>query len=93
MTKNMRVHIVVSGRVQGVFFRAGAQQQARELGLGGWARNLVDGRVEFVCEGEKDAVEQFVEWCKQGPPGAKVAQCDVAYEETKGGFDDFSILP
>ncbi len=88
-----RIHIVVSGRVQGVFFRAGAQQRAQEFGLGGWVRNLADGRVELVCEGEKEAVEQFAEWCKQGPPGAKVDRCEVNYEKPSGELENFSTLP
>ena len=81
----------MTGRVQGVFFRAGAQKRARELGLTGWAHNLIDGRVELVAEGEKGAVEQFVQWCYEGTPLAKVEGVDVQEEEYVGEFEDFSI--
>ncbi len=81
----------VSGRVQGVFFRAGAKKRADDLGVTGWAHNLVDGKVELVAEGEKEKVEQFVEWCKEGTPMAKVEHCDVQLEKYKSAFDDFTI--
>lgn len=87
----MRAHIVVSGRVQGVLYRSGARQKARELGITGWAHNLIDGRVELMAEGEKEKVEEFVDWCKQGSPLAKVQDVEVAYEDYKGEFPDFSI--
>jgi len=86
-----RAHIFVSGRVQGVFFRASAQKRAHELELGGWAHNLVDGRVELVVEGEKEHVTQFIEWCKIGTSLAKVERVDVIEEEHAGEFADFSI--
>lgn len=91
MEENVRAHMLVSGRVQGVFFRRRAQEKARELGLTGWAHNLIDGAVELACEGEKQKVEQFVEWCKEGPPLAKVEKCEVAHEPYKGEFSDFEI--
>ncbi len=86
-----RVHLVVSGRVQGVFYRRFAQAEARELGLTGWAQNIGYGRVEIVCEGEKEKVEQFVEWCKQGPPLAKIENVEVEYGEYQGKCNDFEI--
>jgi len=86
-----RAHIFVSGRVQGVFFRASAQKRARELELGGWAHNLVDGRVEFVVEGEKEHVTQFIEWCKVGTPLARVENIEVREENCVGEFDNFAI--
>jgi acylphosphatase len=86
-----RAHVFVSGRVQGVFFRVGAQQKARELGLTGWVHNTVDGKVEGICEGEKERVEQFVAWCRQGTQGAKVENCEVTHEEYKGEFHGFEI--
>lgn len=91
MSNVVRAHLFVSGRVQGVFFRAGAQAKAREFGVTGWARNLLDGRVELIAEGEKEKVEQFVNWCTEGTPLAKVQQCEVGFLEHKGEFDDFSI--
>ena len=91
MGEKVRVHIVVSGRVQGVLYRAGARQKARELDLTGWAHNLIDGKVELVAEGEKEKAEQFAEWCRQGPPLAKVENAEVTFEEYKGEFKDFDI--
>lgn len=85
------MHIFVSGRVQGVFFRARAQKRARELMLAGWVHNLVDGRVELIVEGEKEHVEQFIEWCKKGTLLARVERCDVAEEEPTGEFTEFAI--
>jgi len=64
--KKVRVHIVISGSVQGVLYRRGAQDTARELGLTGWARNASDGKVEIVAEGEKEKIEQFLSWCREG---------------------------
>ena len=87
----MRAHIIVSGRVQGVLYRKYAQTKARELGITGWAHNLVDGRVEIMCEGEKESIEEFVEWCKKGPPLARVEGMEVEREEYRGEFREFSI--
>jgi len=70
--------------VQGVFFRAEARARAESLGLAGWVRNLPDGRVEAVFEGEDDRVESMVEWCRRGPAGAEVEAVDVEREEPVG---------
>ncbi len=86
-----RVHIFVSGRVQGVLYRRYAQAKARELGIAGWAHNLIDGRVELMAEGEKENIKQFIEWCKQGSPLAKVKDIEVTYEDYKGEFKDFEV--
>lgn len=91
MEEKIRICVFVSGRVQGVLYRRYAQAKARELGITGLAHNLIDGKVELVVEGEKDKVEQFVEWCKQGSPLAKVESVDVAPEDYKGEFKDFEI--
>ncbi len=79
-----RVRVRVRGRVQGVFFRAEARARAESLGLAGWIRNLPDGRVEAVFEGEDDRVESMVEWCRRGPAGAEVEAVDVEREEPVG---------
>ena len=79
-----RVRVRVRGRVQGVFFRAEARARAESLGLAGWVRNLPDGRVEAVFEGEDDRVESMVEWCRRGPAGAGVEAVDVEREEPVG---------
>lgn len=91
MTKNKRVHIWVSGLVQGVFFRAHTQQYARSLGLTGWVRNLHDGRVEILAEGLPDALDRLIEWCHHGPSMARVDSADVHWEKAAGTFDDFSV--
>ena len=82
MTK--RVRVVVSGRVQGVFFRAECERRARELGLGGFVRYLPVGRVEAVFEGPEGAVDAAVAWCRQGPPWAGVEGVEVAGEDPAG---------
>lgn len=71
------IHCLVSGRVQGVCFRASAQDQARELGVNGWARNLRDGRVEVLASGPTEAVDAFREWLDTGPPAARVDHVEV----------------
>jgi len=91
VNKKVRVHIVVSGRVQGVFFRAETAEKARELGVTGWVKNLSEGRVEAVFEGERDKVRELVEWAKKGPSGAIVNHIDLAREEYKGEFTNFEI--
>jgi len=79
-----RAHVFVSGRVQGVWFRASTRDKAEELSLNGWVRNLPDGRVEAVFEGDDRAVEEMVEWCRYGPPMARVDRVDIEYEKPQG---------
>lgn len=74
----------VSGQVQGVFFRAECASRARKLGLGGFVRNLPDGRVEAVFEGDPTAVDAMVEWCHRGPRWAQVERIEIIEEEPKG---------
>ncbi|MEX2552994.1 MAG: acylphosphatase [Actinomycetota bacterium] len=76
-----RAHVLVSGRVQGVFFRQEAQRLARARGVNGWVRNLSDGRVEAVFEGEPGAVESMVGWCRTGPSYARVESVEVDWQE------------
>lgn len=80
----VRRHLWVRGRVQGVWYRGSCADQARALGVSGWARNLPDGRVEIVAEGEPEAVERLVEWCRQGPPAAWVTAIEVQAEAPEG---------
>jgi acylphosphatase len=87
----VRAHVYVSGRVQGVFFRSETQDEALRHNVTGWVRNLPDGRVEAVFEGEKEAVEKLIEFCKRGPPGARVTKVEVAWEPYTGEFKDFKI--
>jgi acylphosphatase len=79
-----RVHVFVSGQVQGVFFRAECGKRARELGLGGFVRNVPDGRVEAVFEGDPAAVDAMVEWCHTGPRWAQVENVDATEEKPRG---------
>jgi len=84
-----RVHVVVRGRVQGVWFRGSMQEEAERLGVSGWVRNCPDGSVEAEIEGERGAVEALVAWAHQGPPGARVAGVEsrwMAAVGERGGF-------
>lgn len=87
-----RSHIIVSGRVQGVFFRSRTEAKARKIGVAGWVRNLRDGRVEAVFEGDREAVEEMVSFCKTGPPGALVEDIEVRWEAYTGEYRDFTII-
>ncbi len=87
----LRVHVWVSGRVQGVFFRACARKEATALGISGWVKNCHDGRVEAVFEGETGAVEKIVAWCRQGPAYADVINVEVKREDFSGEFTSFEI--
>ncbi len=89
-----RWHLWVSGRVQGVWYRGSCAQHARALGVSGWARNLPDGRVEIAAEGSPEALDKLVEWCRHGPPAAKVSAVEVQVEEPEGldGFDRALIV-
>ncbi len=84
-------HLFISGRVQGVFFRAHTQDLARRLGLHGWVRNLPDGRVEVKVWGDPDRVEELVAWCHQGPPAARVTHVAVGAAEPEPGVTGFHV--
>ena len=84
MEGRRRVHVIVSGRVQGVFYRATCIERARALRLGGWVRNLVDGRVEAAFEGPSQDVDAIVAWCREGPPRARVTAMTVEVESALG---------
>jgi len=87
----VRAEIVVKGRVQGVFFRASAQQEGLQLGLTGEVRNLPDGSVEAIVEGEKRAVDDFVDWCRRGPPSAEVEDVEVKLRPPRDEFRTFTV--
>ncbi|MGY0288100.1 MAG: acylphosphatase [Thermoproteota archaeon] len=87
-----RAHLRIYGWVQGVFFRSSMRRVAKKLGVTGWVRNLPDGSVEAVVEGEKDKVEEIIRWAHKGPELAVVERVDVEWEEPTGEFDDFSII-
>ena len=84
-----KVHVFVSGRVQGVFFREETRHLAENLGVNGWIKNLPDSRVEAVFEGEEKDVEMLVEYCRHGPSRAKVTAIDVDWEPYLGEFSGF----
>lgn len=86
-----RVHVLVSGRVQGVFFREHTRHWAGSLGLTGWVRNLWDGRVEVLAEGERERIEDLIARLNQGPPLALVENLEAAWEDFKNEFSDFRI--
>jgi len=81
----------VTGRVQGVFFRAETVEYAERLSLCGWVRNLPDGRLEALFEGDRENVEKAVDFCNHGPAGAHVLNLDVKWEDWKGEFRDFRM--
>lgn len=82
--KHVRAHVVISGRVQGVCFRASTIDEAEAGGVAGWVRNTPDGRVEAMFEGEKSAVEAMIAWCRRGPPAARVNGVEVIWGEPQG---------
>ena len=87
----VRAHIYVKGDVQGVFFRSSTRARAKMRGVSGWISNLPDGRVEAVIEGEKDAVEDLIDFCRQGPPGSAVEDVEVSWEKPSHRFTEFDI--
>ena len=86
----IRRRVTVSGRVQGVFFRETVRRRAESSRVAGWVQNASDGSVEAVFEGEPKAVERLVDWCREGPRGARVEWVDVATEEPEG-LEGFSV--
>jgi acylphosphatase len=87
----MRAHITVSGIVQGVFYREFTRRQASALGLAGWVRNLPDGKVEAIVEGDKDDVEELVARMRQGPPSARIDEVSLAWVTPEGKLCGFDI--
>lgn len=86
-----RVHVYIEGKVQGVFFRDSTRKQAERLGVEGWVRNLPDGRVEAVFEGQGEAVDELLTWAQTGPARARVERLEVDEQEPEGAFDGFEI--
>jgi acylphosphatase len=87
----VRAHVLISGIVQGVFFRHHTGKQAEKHGVYGWVRNLHDGRVEAIFEGEEENVAKVIEFCKRGPPGSEVMSVQVDYGKWTGEFQEFFI--
>ncbi len=86
-----RVALRIHGRVQGVFFRESARQEASRLGLTGWVKNLPGGDVEAIAEGPRDRLEAFVVWCRRGPPAAQVSDVLASYSASTGEFAAFLV--
>ena len=85
------VHVIISGRVQGVWFRASTKQKAEQLGLKGWVRNVPDGKVEAIFEGDENQINEMTKWCHRGPPLSKVTNVEVKKQNPTNGFEGFSI--
>ncbi|HEX5503877.1 MAG TPA: acylphosphatase [Thermomicrobiales bacterium] len=88
----VRARVVITGRVQGVYFRDSTRRLAAAGGVTGWVRNRPDGRVEALCEGEEEAVRRLVAWCHTGPSHARVVDVAVEWGQPTGEFDRFSIV-
>jgi acylphosphatase len=86
-----RAHILVSGKVQGVFFRDSAREQAERLGLSGWVRNRPDGKVEVVVEGDPERLREMTAWCEEGSRPARVESVEVDYGAATGEFRGFEV--
>ena len=90
--ERQRVHLHISGRVQGVYYRSAATEQARVLGLHGVVRNLPGGEVELIAKGPADALQQLIAWCHLGPPAAQVEKVAAQFEPATDEFPDFRVL-
>jgi acylphosphatase len=87
----IRVRVKIEGRVQGVYFRASAVEQARRLGVTGWVRNCLDGSVEAVAEGTRAKIDELIAWCRQGPAGAQVNRVELEWQPCTNEFQGFRI--
>ena len=87
----VRAHVIIEGRVQGVFFRHHTQEMAFKLGVVGWVKNRRDGCVEAVFEGDRERVDQIIQWCHRGPSEAKVTKVYLTWGNFTGEFEDFSV--
>jgi acylphosphatase len=88
---NKRAHLIITGRVQGVWYRSYTKDKAQKIGLTGWVRNLENGDVEAIIEGEEKAVEEMIEWCYSGSPLSKVEEIQTIYDKFIDEFDEFTI--
>ncbi|UCH23766.1 MAG: acylphosphatase [Deltaproteobacteria bacterium] len=91
MEDMVRAHVIIAGRVQGVFFRLETQRAAERYGVSGWVRNKRDGTVEAVFEGDQTRVDSILKWCQQGSPAAAVERVDLTWEEHTGEYPGFEI--
>jgi acylphosphatase len=86
-----QLQLVVRGRVQGTYFRASTQREAKRLGVSGWVKNRADGSVEILAEGEEDAIRELYGWAQKGPSAARVDRVDTRWRSFTGDFADFRI--
>jgi len=91
MAEKVRVHAIISGRVQGVFFRMETKKKADACRVFGWVKNLPEGTVEAIFEGERSRVEEVVAWCRQGPPASIVKQVSISEQPFTGEWDRFNV--
>jgi acylphosphatase len=91
MKNNIRARAIITGRVQGVFFRVETKYAAEGFGVTGWVRNKKDGSVEAVFEGKDADVKAILAWCETGPPRASVSKVDVTWQEVTGEFETFEV--
>lgn len=91
MSDIARAHLIVSGHVQGVYYRSNSAETGLKLGLTGWSKNLPNGTVEIVAEGDKERIEELIKWCRKGPPSARVEGVDIRWEAPTGEFEAFRV--
>ena len=91
MKMKSRIHIFVSGKVQGVFFRENTRKKAAEFGLSGFVRNLPNGKVEAVFEGDKEKIEKIIQWIKKGPETAQIENIEIDWQNYQEEFINFEI--
>jgi len=91
MEEKIRAHLMISGRVQGVCYRMETKFAADRIGTFGWVRNMQDGRVEALVEGSQNQVEALIEWCRTGPPAARVHDIEITWEPYRGEFHSFEV--
>lgn len=92
MDDSVRAHLIIKGKVQGVWYRGSTQDAAQRIGgLSGWVRNLPDGDVEAVMEGARTQVEALISWCRSGPPHARVDAVDIRWEPPSGNYTTFDV--
>ena len=88
----IRSHLIIEGRVQGVWFRDSTKREANRLNITGWVKNRYDGNVELIAEGSKENVAKLTEWCHNGPPAARVKGVNESIEDYTGEFASFEII-
>jgi acylphosphatase len=91
MKENVRAHLTISGRVQGVCYRMETKFAADRIGVSGWVRNRTDGRVEALLEGSREQVKELIEWCRTGPPAARVHDVEISWDQFRNEFQSFEV--